>query len=90
MKHVHITLVGEQIAPVYNGILATNPNLVIFIHSDKTREHVQRIKQNLHLSSIPKELEIVIFAGANNSYFAILELLLLIYAIFISKSIFNI
>ena len=53
MKHVHITLVGEQIAPVYNGILATNPNLVIFIHSDKTREHVQRIKQNLHLSSIP-------------------------------------
>ena len=57
MKHVHITLVGEQIAPVYNGILATNPNLVIFIHSDKTREHVQRIKQNLHLSSIPKELD---------------------------------
>ena len=57
MKHVHITLVGEQIAPVYNGILATNPNLVIFIHSDKTREHVQRIKQNLHLSSIPKEFD---------------------------------
>lgn len=51
MAHVHITLVGEQLAPVYNGILSANPDMVLFVHSSKTFEHVGRIKENLRLTS---------------------------------------
>lgn len=31
---VHITLVGGQPAPVYNGIVATKPDLVVYVYSD--------------------------------------------------------
>ena len=51
MAHIHITLVGEQLAPVYNGILSANPDMVLFVHSSKTFEHVGRIKENLRLTS---------------------------------------
>lgn len=33
MSKIHITLVGGQPAPVYNGIKATNPDKVVFVHS---------------------------------------------------------
>ena len=57
MAHVHITLVGEQLAPVYNGILSTNPDMVLFVHSSKTLEHVGRIKENLRLTSKSMEFD---------------------------------
>lgn len=33
MSKIHIALVGGQPAPVYNGIKATNPDKVVFVHS---------------------------------------------------------
>jgi hypothetical protein len=33
MSKIHITLVGGQPAPVYNGIKAINPDKVVFVHS---------------------------------------------------------
>ena len=33
MSKIHITLVGGQPAPVYNGIKATKPDKVVFVHS---------------------------------------------------------
>ncbi len=36
MSKVHITLVGGQPAPVYHGIVATKPDLVVYIYSKET------------------------------------------------------
>lgn len=33
MSKIHITLIGGQPAPVYHGIVATNPDLVVYIYS---------------------------------------------------------
>ena len=44
---VHITLVGGQPAPVYNGIVATQPDKIVFIYSDSTRETADRIADEL-------------------------------------------
>lgn len=43
MNHLHITLVGGQSAPVYEGIVYENPDYTIFICSSDTVEIVQRI-----------------------------------------------
>lgn len=44
MTHIHITLVGGQLMPVYNGIKETNPDKVIFIYSKETAENLELIK----------------------------------------------
>jgi len=44
MGKVHITLVGGQPAPVYNGILATQPDKVVYIYSDESRPIVEILK----------------------------------------------
>lgn len=51
MAHVHITLVGGQPAPVYNGIIATMPDRIVFFYSDETRETAIRIAQEVKISS---------------------------------------
>lgn len=47
MAHIHITLVGGYIAPVYNGIIGTKPNQVIYIYSTETIDGVDKIKDEL-------------------------------------------
>ena len=48
---VHITLVGGQPAPVYNGIVATEPDKVVYIYSDKTIEEAERISKEVQIPS---------------------------------------
>lgn len=47
---VHITLVGGQPAPVYHGIVATNPDKVVYIYSKNTEHVFKKLKS---LVSIP-------------------------------------
>ncbi len=44
---VHITLVGGQPAPVYHGIVAVNPDKVVFIYSNGTLDVVNKITDNI-------------------------------------------
>lgn len=46
---VHITLVGGQPAPVYNAIVATQPNRVVFIYSDDSRRAVEAVKKEISI-----------------------------------------
>lgn len=46
-KHVHIALAGGQAAPIYNGIVATNPNMVEVIYSEQSANVVERIRQEI-------------------------------------------
>lgn len=48
---VHITLVGGQPAPVYQGIVATQPEKVIFVYSDKSYETAYRISKEVIIPS---------------------------------------
>jgi len=43
MAKIHITLVGGQTTPIYQGIVASNPDLVILIHSKDTIDLANRI-----------------------------------------------
>lgn len=47
---VHITLVGGQPAPVYHGIVATQPELVVFIYSDSSRSVVEKVKREINIA----------------------------------------
>ena len=51
--NIHITLVGGQTAPVYQGIIYTNPEFVYLIHSEETIDQANRLKNEI---SIPTEL----------------------------------
>jgi len=44
---LHISLVGGQTAPVYQGIVYANPDKVILIHSSDTLEQAMRIKSEI-------------------------------------------
>lgn len=44
MSKIHITLVGGQPAPVYNGIIATRPDKVIYIYSADSKSIVDSVK----------------------------------------------
>lgn len=44
---LHISLVGGQTAPVYQGIVYANPDKVILIHSSDTLEQAIRIKSEI-------------------------------------------
>jgi len=54
---VHITLVGAQPAPVYHGIVATQPDKIVFIYSDKTREIAERIAKEVRIPSEPQRMD---------------------------------
>jgi len=49
MRKIHITLVGGQPAPVYNGIVATNPDVVVYIFSDSTKSVVNKLREEIHI-----------------------------------------
>lgn len=56
MSRIHITLVGKQAAPVYNGILATSPDRVAYIYSTESSGIVERIKNavpNISCDELP-------------------------------------
>lgn len=48
---VHITLVGGQPAPVYNGIVATRPDRVVFIYSNSedSKRSVEAVRQEIDI-----------------------------------------
>lgn len=48
---IHITLVGGQPAPVYHGIVATQPDKIVFIYSDESREIAERISNEMQIAS---------------------------------------
>ena len=45
MSRIHITLVGGQPMPIYNGIRHTKPDKVVFIYSSQSRPIVKRVKE---------------------------------------------
>ena len=57
MAKVHITLVGGQPMPVYNGIVATSPNKLVFIYSQSSSKQVEAIKTEIDNNIIVEESE---------------------------------
>ena len=53
-SNLHITLVGGQKEPVYQGIVYDNPDYVIFITSDQTKGDAELIAS---ATSVPFELK---------------------------------
>lgn len=51
MSKIHITLVGGQPSPVYNGILSTMPEKVIFVCSEDSKDVAIRIQNEIQLES---------------------------------------
>lgn len=51
MKKIHITLVGAQPAPIYNGIIAISPHKIIYIYSQSKNSRIT-------LSTLKNELKI--------------------------------
>ena len=47
---VHITLVGGQPASVYHGIVATQPDKVVFIYSESSRDVVEKVRSEIHIA----------------------------------------
>lgn len=47
MSKIHITLVGGQPAPVYHGIMATEPEKVVFIYSSSSRKALNALKKEI-------------------------------------------
>lgn len=48
---VHNILFGGRLAPVYNGIVATQPDKVIFIYSAESRQAVEAVKKGIGLAT---------------------------------------
>lgn len=53
MSKVHIALVGGQTIPVFNAIMATQPDKVVFIYSEQSTEEVRLIVNEI--GDIPSE-----------------------------------
>ena len=51
MKKVHITLVGGQPAPIYNGIIAIQPDKVIYIYSEASKNVLDVLKNKIDIES---------------------------------------
>jgi hypothetical protein len=47
---VHITLVGGQPAPVYNGIVATQPDKIVFVYSAESIKAVDAVKKEISIA----------------------------------------
>lgn len=58
MKKIHITLVGGQPAPVYQGIRATEPDKIIYIYSDESKEVLDNIKKEINIDSNKLKLDV--------------------------------
>lgn len=56
MSKIHITLVGGQVYPAYLGILLEKPDKVILVHSDKTSQEAQRIKEIVPIPTTLREM----------------------------------
>lgn len=54
---LHITLVGGQPAPVYHGIMATQPDKIVFIYSDESRETAERISKEVKITSERRKMD---------------------------------
>lgn len=61
MSKVHITLVGGQPAPVYHGIVATDPDKIVFIYSDSTNSTnaLELLKKEIKVSSEEYCLDVI-------------------------------
>ena len=55
MAKVHITLVGGQPMPVYNGIAATSPDKLVFIYSESSSKQVEAIRTEIDSQIIIEE-----------------------------------
>ena len=51
MSKIHITLVGGQPAPIYHGIVATQPDKVVYIYSQDTVSILEKLKTEIQISS---------------------------------------
>ncbi len=65
-QHIHISLVGGQPAPVYHGVMAIEPDRVIFVHSAQTKSDAERISKEFDIQKElleldPVDLEIINF-----------------------------
>lgn len=56
MAKVHITLVGGQPAPVFQGIKYSNPNKIIYICSEESKKEIENIQNRL--DDIQKDSEL--------------------------------
>ncbi|MDR1983549.1 MAG: DUF1887 family protein, partial [Prevotellaceae bacterium] len=50
MSKIHVSLVGGQTAPVYSGIIDSQPDQVILIHSEQSEEEALRIKNEIEIA----------------------------------------
>ena len=55
MAKIHITLVGGQPAPVYHGIVATQPDKVVFIYSESSRDAMEKVRSEIHMAEDKQE-----------------------------------
>lgn len=54
---VHITLVGGQPAPVYHGIVATQPDKIVFVYSGESRDIAERISEEVKIPSERRKMD---------------------------------
>lgn len=45
MKHLHVSLVGGELEPIYTVVRDISPDIVVLLHSDKTQQKAQRLKK---------------------------------------------
>ena len=51
MSKIHITLVGGQPAPVYQGIIATTPDKIVYIYSQDSLPILNKLKSEIEITS---------------------------------------
>ena len=54
---VHVTLVGGQPTPVFQGIVATQPDKIVYFYSDKSRETAERISEEVKIPSEKRKID---------------------------------
>lgn len=57
MSRIHITLVGGQPAPIYNGIMATQPDRVVYIYSEGSKSVLDKLRSVLQLEADERSLD---------------------------------
>lgn len=55
-RKVHITLVGGQPAPVYHGIVAIKPDLIVYIYSTSSIKALESLKEVVKIPFVTHEL----------------------------------
>ena len=71
MAKIHITLVGGQATPVYQGIVHANPDRVILIYSSQTENEANRIYAEMDVDCVLRKFDPVDLQKIND---AVLEL----------------